>query len=157
MNIVIPAQLIEPEGGWASTRQRLRHKCKYPSCWPKVSYLIRRLASGTCEWCHCPTKQLSVHHIGVPYANGRPGNPHDKHDLRRENLAALCSDCHEAADQAHSAYAIARSVQFHKHRALQLGTGLVPYRQYESQRAERRRAVLLQLLVLYRRVMEVSL
>jgi 5-methylcytosine-specific restriction endonuclease McrA len=42
--------------------------------------------------------ELSVHHLGVPYAIDRAGDPSDKHDIRRENLVALCWDCHRAAD-----------------------------------------------------------
>ena len=41
---------------------------------------------------------LTVHHIGVPYPDGRPGDPHDKMDVRPENLVALCQRCHLLAD-----------------------------------------------------------
>jgi hypothetical protein len=41
---------------------------------------------------------LTVHHIGVDYPDGRKGNPHDKMDVRPENLVALCQRCHLAAD-----------------------------------------------------------
>ncbi len=73
---------------------------RYPSCWPKVSRLIRTLANGRCEYCERPFKltKLTTHHIGVPYADGKPGNRHDKHDIRRENLAALCQSCHNLVD-----------------------------------------------------------
>jgi 5-methylcytosine-specific restriction endonuclease McrA len=76
-----------------------RDKAKYPSCWPKVSRIIRRLANGHCEYCKKPVKftKLSTHHVGIPYAN-KPGGRHDKHDIRRENLAALCRICHIQAD-----------------------------------------------------------
>lgn len=37
---------------------------------------------------------LTVAHLGVPHADGRPGNKHDKADCRPENLAALCQRCH---------------------------------------------------------------
>lgn len=37
---------------------------------------------------------LTVAHLGVPKSDGRPGNPHDKSDVRDENLAALCQRCH---------------------------------------------------------------
>lgn len=79
----------------------------YPHSWPKVSRTIRRIAGYRCEWCQRPFGTvypdgrpviLSVHHIGAAYANGNPGNPHDKHDLRRENLVALCDVCHQQAD-----------------------------------------------------------
>ncbi len=44
---------------------------------------------------------LSVHHIGTPYPDGRAGDPHDKLDVRPENLTALCSRCHLLADLEH--------------------------------------------------------
>ena len=44
---------------------------------------------------------LSVHHIGVPHPDGRAGDPHDKMDVRPENLTALCSRCHLLADLEH--------------------------------------------------------
>jgi hypothetical protein len=80
-------------------------KKRYPTNWRKVSLLIRRLAGWRCEWCKIPNGAplpsgragnvvLTVAHLGTPYADGRPGNKHDKHDIRRENLAALCQACH---------------------------------------------------------------
>jgi hypothetical protein len=36
--------------------------------------------------------------LGAAYDNGKSGDPHDKHDLRRENLVALCDRCHFQAD-----------------------------------------------------------
>lgn len=41
---------------------------------------------------------LTIHHIGVDYPDGMPGNPHDKMDCRPENLTALCQRCHLKAD-----------------------------------------------------------
>ena len=79
----------------------------YPRNWKKASRTIRRVAGYRCEWCqrsqgeYYPCGQpviISVHHIGAAYANGTPGDPHDKHDLRRENLVALCDLCHFYAD-----------------------------------------------------------
>ncbi|MBV9690538.1 MAG: hypothetical protein JO202_12625 [Ktedonobacteraceae bacterium] len=78
---------------------------RYPSNWRKVSLTIRRVAGWRCEWCKIengaplPSGRagkvvLTVAHLGTPYADGRPGNKHDKHDIRRENLAALCQACH---------------------------------------------------------------
>lgn len=80
-------------------------KTRYPSSWPKVSRIIRRIAGNRCEWCHIengvplPSGRkgkvvLTVAHLGTPYADGKPGDKHDKHDIRRENLAALCQACH---------------------------------------------------------------
>jgi hypothetical protein len=80
-------------------------KTCYPPGWPKISRTIRRLAGNCCEWCGIangaplpsgrPGKVvLTVAHLGTSYANGQPGNKHEKHDVRRENLAALCQACH---------------------------------------------------------------
>lgn len=43
---------------------------------------------------------LTVAHLGVDHADGSSGNPHDKHDCREENLAALCQRCHLAYDMS---------------------------------------------------------
>jgi hypothetical protein len=37
---------------------------------------------------------LTVAHLGTPYADGTPGDKHNKMDVRDENLAALCQKCH---------------------------------------------------------------
>jgi len=44
---------------------------------------------------------LTVHHIGADHADGTPGDPRDKMDVRDENLIALCQACHLAADLDH--------------------------------------------------------
>lgn len=86
-------------------------KSRYPSNWPKVSRTIRRLANNRCEWCGVangillPSGRrgkvvLTVAHLGTPFADGRPGDKHDKHDIRRENLASLCQRCHLRYDLA---------------------------------------------------------
>jgi 5-methylcytosine-specific restriction endonuclease McrA len=106
-------------------------KQKYPRNWEKVSRIIRRLANGHCEWCGRACNNLSVHHIGVPFV-GRPGDRHDKHDIRRENLAALCYPCHDQADhlslvrEQRKARKIKRAAKRQAHQALGVGTGLVP-------------------------------
>lgn len=43
---------------------------------------------------------LTVAHLGAPLPGEPPwhGNPHDKHDVRQENLAALCQRCHLGYD-----------------------------------------------------------
>jgi hypothetical protein len=80
-------------------------RSRYPSNWRKVSLTIRRVAGWRCEWCKIENGAplpggregrvvLTVAHLGTPYADGRPGDKHDKHDIRRENLAALCARCH---------------------------------------------------------------
>lgn len=82
---------------------------RYPTNWRKVSLTIRRIAGNRCEWCGVvngiplPSGRkgnvvLTVAHLGAPYADGKPGDKHDKHDIRRENLAALCQRCHLTYD-----------------------------------------------------------
>lgn len=71
---------------------------RYPSNWKEISQRIR------CEWCGAENYQphpvtgskviLTVAHLGTPYPDGKPGNKHDKLDVRPENLAALCQRCH---------------------------------------------------------------
>jgi hypothetical protein len=106
---------------------------RYPSNWRKVARVIKRLAGYCCEECGQPAH--SVHHKGVPFATGdgwRPGQRSDKHDLRRENLVCLCWSCHDDADHgALSFYASLRArgqARRAKHRALGVGTGLIPLR-----------------------------
>ena len=81
----------------------------YPKAWRRISLLIReRRAGGRCEWCGavngCPHPStgsrvvLTVAHLGEPFALG--GDKHDKHDIRAENLAALCQRCHLNYDRA---------------------------------------------------------
>lgn len=87
-----------------------RHR--YPTAWAKISLTIRRIAGWRCEFCGVPNGSplpsgragkvvLTVAHLGAPLATGdgwRPGDPHDKHDVRRESLAALCQACHLRLD-----------------------------------------------------------
>ena len=44
------------------------------------------------------TVTLTVAHLGIDYPDGRKGNPHDKMDVRDDNLAALCNRCHLVHD-----------------------------------------------------------
>lgn len=81
---------------------------RYPSGWKKMSLTIRRIAGNKCEQCGIPNGVplpsgrkgrviLTVAHIGAPLATGdgwKPGDQHDKHDVRRENLRAWCQACH---------------------------------------------------------------
>jgi hypothetical protein len=76
-----------------------------------------------------------VHHLGAPLAmelGWRPGDARDKHDIRRENLVALCWECHTAADAAVSEQRLRLQMECEakliEHCALQIGTGLVVYR-----------------------------
>jgi hypothetical protein len=41
---------------------------------------------------------LTVHHLGIPKANGEVGSTHDKMDCRPENLISLCQKHHLEAD-----------------------------------------------------------
>lgn len=43
-------------------------------------------------------RTMSVHHVGVDRPDGTPGDPHDKLDVRPENLLALCAVCHLRRD-----------------------------------------------------------
>ncbi len=100
---------------------------KYPHNWPKVSRIIRRVAAGRCEWCHTECSTLSVHHIGTRWATGsgwKNGTSCDKHDVRRENLVALCWSCHSAADAPTREKIQAKRAQ---HAALGVGSGLILY------------------------------
>lgn len=95
---------------------------KYPPDWGDISKRIRERAGNVCEECGVPNGShvtrakgdrsqwtqveagkgtrivLTVHHIGVDHADGTPGDPRDKMDVRDENLIALCQACHLAAD-----------------------------------------------------------
>lgn len=77
---------------------------RYPSNWKEISLRIREREGWQCKFCGAKqgephphtgsTVILTVAHLGVPYPDGTPGNPHDKMDVRDENLAALCPRCH---------------------------------------------------------------
>jgi 5-methylcytosine-specific restriction endonuclease McrA len=116
-------------------RQRLMtcQGSKYPTCWKRASATIRRLAGGVCQRCGQPAHDLSVHHIGTPFADGRPGDKTDKHDIRRENLIALCFTCHDELDHIRIVRAKQRERKARRqarraaHQALGIGTGLILY------------------------------
>lgn len=82
-------------------------RARYPSDWPAISRQVRDSAGNRCEWCGAANHEphpvtgsrvvLTVAHLGTPHPDGRPG---DKHDVRRENLAALCQACHLRYDHA---------------------------------------------------------
>ncbi len=80
---------------------------RYPANWKELSFARRTHAFWKCEWCGVPNGTLcmgvkgklykvilTVAHLGTPYPDGRPGDTHDKMDVRPENLAALCQSCH---------------------------------------------------------------
>lgn len=75
---------------------------RYPRNWKRIRRGIIRRSAGRCEWCgaenHRPNPAtgskvvLTIAHLGEPFAEG--ADKHDKHDIRAENLAALCQRCH---------------------------------------------------------------
>ena len=80
---------------------------RYPPTWEEISLARRTQVGWRCEWCGVaqgtqriggkgkPYKVvLTVAHLGTPHPDGRPGDKHDKRDVRPENLAALCQVCH---------------------------------------------------------------
>ena len=87
---------------------------RYPPDWEKISISIRKRSKNKCECtgecgthsgrCNAENYQphpitnskviLTVAHLGIPYPDGRPGNKHDKMDVRRKNLKAMCQRCH---------------------------------------------------------------
>ncbi len=102
----------------------------YPQNWGKVGHVLRRVI-GCCERCGA-TQDLTIHHRGIPYADGRPGCPHDKHDLRRENLQVLCIPCHDEIEPCRTwirekkfRRRCERRAKRDMHRALGVGTGLM--------------------------------
>jgi len=104
---------------------------KYPRNWKRASMIIRRLANGHCEWCGQGCDRLEVHHIGTPWADGRPGDHRDKHDLSRENLVAICFSCHDQVEHVGKIRTKMRDrkkrrrARMELHRAMGIGTGLV--------------------------------
>ena len=81
---------------------------RYPANWPRIRRAILRRAGNRCEWCHAANHDphpitgskvvLTIAHLGEPFACG--ADKHDKHDIRAENLAALCQKCHLGHDIA---------------------------------------------------------
>lgn len=77
---------------------------RYPDKWRAISLAIREREGWRCKWCGAENGKpnpatgskvvLTVAHLGAPHPDGRPGDKHDKHDVRAENLAALCQKCH---------------------------------------------------------------
>lgn len=91
---------------------------RYPPHWKAISFAIRNREGWRCKWCGAANGQphpvtgsrvvLTVAHLGTPHADGRPGDKHDKMDVRPENLAALCQRCHLNYDRdEHTANAAA--------------------------------------------------
>lgn len=92
---------------------------RYPAAWfTRIRPAILRRAGqrvdadtgaivrqARCEWCQVENATirrgtriiLTIAHLGVPFATGdgwRIGNPHDKFDVRADNLCCLCQRCH---------------------------------------------------------------
>ncbi len=78
---------------------------RYPPDWKQISHDIRFVrAGGKCEVCGAVHKQphpitgsiviLTTAHLGAPKDDGSPGDPHDKLDVRPQNLKAMCQRCH---------------------------------------------------------------
>lgn len=61
-----------------------------PLSWP-----VLWRASGRCELCGTPTRQLRIHHIVHPFDGGR---------LSMENSVALCRTCHRRAARSYPVY-----------------------------------------------------
>ena len=81
----------------------------YPPDWPDIAARIKAEVHYICEDCGRQCRRpgerfdthrrtMSVHHVGAPKPDGSEGDQHDKMDVRRENLLALCSKCHLARD-----------------------------------------------------------
>lgn len=83
---------------------------RYPSDWKAISLRIRQREGWRCKHCGAENGKpnprtgsiviLTVAHLGTPHPDGTAGAKHDKHDVRDENLAALCQACHLAYDLA---------------------------------------------------------
>ena len=79
-------------------------KDRYPDNWKEISLRIRERDGWRCKLCGAENGKpnprtgsrvvLTVMHLGVPYPDGRPGDPHDKMDVRDENLISGCQACH---------------------------------------------------------------
>lgn len=117
---------------------RRENKSNYPRNWSRASWLVRKMSGFRCVWCGS-AQDVRTHHMGVPYANGVPGNRHDKHDLRIENLYALCETCEARAERLFPGRPLKKSAEARKrdrwlqrqrclqrqHQRLKIGTGLV--------------------------------
>ncbi len=82
---------------------------RYPADWKEIAMRTKEAARWICQDCGMQCRQpsevfdthkrtMSVHHVGVAKPDGTPGDPHDKMDVRPENLLALCSKCHLLRD-----------------------------------------------------------
>lgn len=77
---------------------------RYPKNWKEISLSIRERDEWCCKFCGAENGKpnpatgsivvLTVAHLGTVHADGTAGDPHDKMDVRDENLAGLCQRCH---------------------------------------------------------------
>lgn len=104
-------------------------RSRYPADWDAISRALRTDRAGNrCEWCGAVNGQphprtgsrvvLTVAHLGTVYADGTPGDKHDKADVRPENLAALCQACHLNYDRDEH---IAHATETRRRKRLQAG------------------------------------
>jgi hypothetical protein len=98
---------------------------RYPENWKEISQRIRERDGNRCKWCGAQNYQphpitrskviLTVAHLGVDYPDGRPGNKHDKMDVRDENLAALCQRCHLNYDRDEHRMNASHTINYTRH------------------------------------------
>ena len=78
-------------------------RARYPRDWKRISFEVKQEAGWCCEECGkkcyrpgepCPDRRYV---LTVAHLNHRP------EDCRRENLRALCSQCHLRYDARHHA------------------------------------------------------
>lgn len=109
----------------------------YPADWKQISLRIRERDGWRCRFCGAENGKpnprtgskvvLTVAHLGVDYPDGRPGDKHDKMDVRDENLAALCQACHLKLDiDEHMANARRTRARKKRDAAKQAGQGELP-------------------------------
>jgi hypothetical protein len=106
---------------------------RYPANWKAISFAIRNREGWKCKWCGAENGEphpdtgskvvLTVAHLGTPHPSGRPGDKHDKHDVRFENLAALCQRCHLNYDRDDH---IANAAAARRRRKLEAGQQELP-------------------------------
>jgi hypothetical protein len=98
---------------------------RYPQDWKTISARIRVRDGNRCKFCGVPNYTLhpltgskvilTVAHLGTPYPDGRPGNKHDKLDVRDENLAALCQRCHLNYDRDEHRLNTSHTIHYTRH------------------------------------------
>lgn len=89
----------------------MRNRQNYPEDWEEISKAIRfGRAKGFCEQCQAQHNSivwngqkfikvvLTTAHVGIDKPDGTPGSKSDLHDVRQDNLLALCQRCHLVFD-----------------------------------------------------------